>query len=176
MASIQHRSWITLQHIWKSTGTQAEYSALHFDLFQYKQINTLSALCLKMCLERKGGFPSWIQYIWQLSFPLPKPQPEQRWCQMHVCVLCVKELSLCTPHLKIDVDSTQKIMLMTNICFHNLLCIIADKLWRLHIFKVFGNFFITYMFVHNLLNLTFTEKAGERKWKIQGKKYGIEVR
>lgn len=43
-------------------------------------------------------------------------------------------------------------------------------------FKVFGNFFITYMFVHNLLNLTFTEKAGERRWKIQGKKYEIEVR
>lgn len=30
------------------------------------------------------------------------------------------------------------------------------------------------MFVHNLLNLTFTEKAGERRWKIQGKKYEID--
>ena len=34
-------------------------------------------------------------------------------------------------------------------------------------FKVFGNFFITYMFVHNLLNLTFTEKAREEVEKFR---------
>lgn len=134
MASIQHGSWrITSQHIWNSIGSKPEYFALHLDLFKYKQISTFLHYVLKCVLEGNGvcvcvshhKYNAFSNYL-PLFLSLSPNINDVKW--MSWCVLCVKELSLCAPHLKIDVDSTQKMMLMTNICFHNLLCIIADKL------------------------------------------------
>lgn len=71
--------------------------------------------------------------------------------------LCVKTMSLCAPHLKIDVDSTQKMMRVTNISFPSLLHVTGDKLYRFSM-KVFDNFLITWMPVYNFLKLMVSNK------------------
>lgn len=60
--------------------------------------------------ENRGGLVikiTCLAIVFPSSPALAQTQMMSNGC---LCVLCVKELSLCAPHLKIDVDSTQKMM------------------------------------------------------------------